>query len=78
MSSTAEFTATVYDDDAKASERVGNINAFLATNGYTSADLTTLKTEMEGYLTKDISAAVKADVEAVIKALADAQTALTG
>ena len=72
-----EFTATVYDDDAKASERVGNINAFLATNGYTSADLTTLKTEMEGYLTKDISAAVKADVEAVIKALADAQTALT-
>lgn len=55
----------------------GNINAFLATNGYTSADLTTLKTEMEGYLTKDISAAVKADVEAVIKALADAQTALT-
>lgn len=72
-----EFTATVYDDDAKASERVGNINAFLATNGYTSANLTTLKTEMEGYLTKDISAAVKADVEAVIKALADAQTALT-
>ncbi|WP_050622752.1 S-layer homology domain-containing protein [Clostridium phoceensis] len=72
-----EFTATVYDDDAKASERVGNINAFLATNGYTAADLTTLKTEMEGYLTKDISAAVKADVEAVIKALADAQTALT-
>ena len=72
-----EFTATVYDDDAKASERVGNINAFLATNGYTAADLTTLKTEMEGYLTNDISAAVKADVEAVIKALADAQTALT-